>query len=113
MMLLNHEAALKSARQRLGDVRLVQLRGGVKFAHRLTRISRLEPFGKRRKEFGETEGRKPSERARASPLPRIKMRCSSRRGFAKVDASLRWKNVPQNNSFSASDGEKVAGGRMR
>ena len=24
----------------------------------LTRISRLEPFGKRRKEFGETEGRK-------------------------------------------------------
>jgi hypothetical protein len=26
---------------------------------------------------------------------------------------LRRENVPQNNSFSASDGEKVAAGRMR
>jgi hypothetical protein len=31
-----------------------------------------------------------------------------------VDAQrLRRENVPQNNSFSASDGEKVAAGRMR
>jgi hypothetical protein len=33
-------------------------------------------------------------------------------GWCAVRKHLPWKSVPQNNSFSASDGEKVAGGRM-